>query len=124
LRESRARTETHAAGAQLDAHRLAQIPGLNAPIPPGTDFGYAPGQWGKPPVDESGIPLYGDVFGEALGEESDDEQACCCGSVLRHFFALNCQPFVTGHRGCLYAPYMDASSLHLLVRGLCMLPGK
>ena len=52
-----------------------QIPGLNAPIPPGAEFGYAPGQWGKPPVDEQGIPLYGDVFGEALGEESEDEQA-------------------------------------------------
>ncbi len=36
-------------------------------------------------MDESGIPLYGDVFGEALGEESDDEQARCCGSVLRRF---------------------------------------
>lgn len=60
----------------------AQIPGLNAPIPPGTEFGYAPGQWGKPPVDESGIPLYGDVFGEALGEESDDEQERCCCALL------------------------------------------
>jgi len=81
----RARTKTHALRSQLYALCLAQIPGLNAPIPPGTDFGYAPGQWGKPPVDESGIPLYGDVFGEALGEESDDEQARCCGSVLRRF---------------------------------------
>ena len=54
---------------------IAQVPGLNAPIPPGAEFGYAPGQWGKPPVDEQGIPLYGDVFGEALGEESEDEQA-------------------------------------------------
>ena len=51
-----------------------QIPGLNAPIPPGAEFGYQPGGWGKPPVDEQGIPLYGDVFGEAAGIESDDEQ--------------------------------------------------
>ncbi|KAJ8601202.1 hypothetical protein CTAYLR_003246 [Chrysophaeum taylorii] len=40
-----------------------RIPGLNAPIPEGASFGYHPGGWGKPPVDEYGIPLYGDVFG-------------------------------------------------------------
>ncbi|PIA65099.1 hypothetical protein AQUCO_00100526v1 [Aquilegia coerulea] len=40
-----------------------KIPGLNAPIPLGTSFGYHPGCWGKPPVDEYGSPLYGDVFG-------------------------------------------------------------
>ena len=27
-------------------------------------FGYQPGGWGKPPVDELGRPLYGDVFGK------------------------------------------------------------
>ncbi|XP_017854031.1 splicing factor 3B subunit 2 isoform X2 [Drosophila busckii] len=40
-----------------------KIPGLNAPIPEGTSFGYHAGGWGKPPVDETGKPLYGDVFG-------------------------------------------------------------
>lgn len=40
-----------------------KIPGLNAPIPEGAQFGYHPGGWGKPPVDEFGRPLYGDVFG-------------------------------------------------------------
>ncbi|KAK4368366.1 hypothetical protein RND71_012158 [Anisodus tanguticus] len=40
-----------------------KIPGLNAPIPLGAKFGYQPGGWGKPPVDEYGRPLYGDVFG-------------------------------------------------------------
>ncbi|VDN97148.1 unnamed protein product [Rodentolepis nana] len=39
------------------------IPGLNAPIPQGCAFGYHPGGWGKPPVDEVGRPIYGDVFG-------------------------------------------------------------
>ncbi|BHF80936.1 Splicing factor 3B subunit 2 [Sparganum proliferum] len=39
------------------------IPGLNAPIPSGCAFGYHPGGWGKPPVDELGRPIYGDVFG-------------------------------------------------------------
>ena len=40
-----------------------KIPGLSAPIPPGAQFGYHPGGWGKPPVDEYGNPIYGDVFG-------------------------------------------------------------
>ena len=34
----------------------------------------AAGGWGKPPVDETGAPLYGDVFGQdAFGDESDNE---------------------------------------------------
>uniref|UniRef100_A0A182LVU4 PSP proline-rich domain-containing protein n=1 Tax=Anopheles culicifacies TaxID=139723 RepID=A0A182LVU4_9DIPT len=56
-----------------------KIPGLNAPIPEGCSFGYHAGGWGKPPVDESGKPLYGDVFGVAgmdgeggMGEEEID----------------------------------------------------
>ncbi|KAK0410493.1 hypothetical protein QR680_005157 [Steinernema hermaphroditum] len=40
-----------------------KIPGLNSPIPEGCAFGYHAGGWGKPPVDEYGKPLYGDVFG-------------------------------------------------------------
>ncbi|OEL23831.1 Splicing factor 3B subunit 2 [Dichanthelium oligosanthes] len=52
-----------------------KIPGLNAPIPPGASFGYRPGEWGKPPVDEHGRPLYGDVFGVLRQDEPnyDDE---------------------------------------------------
>ncbi|GLI58730.1 hypothetical protein VaNZ11_000484 [Volvox africanus] len=51
-----------------------KIPGLNAPIPPGCSFGYHPGGWGKPPVDQEGNPLYGDVFGEhGDGDDSDEE---------------------------------------------------
>ncbi|XP_071079452.1 splicing factor 3B subunit 2-like [Haliotis cracherodii] len=45
-----------------------KIPGLNAPIPEGCSFGYHAGGWGKPPVDENGKPLYGDVFGTQGGE--------------------------------------------------------
>jgi hypothetical protein len=41
-----------------------RIPGLNAPIPQGARFGFGPGEWGRPPVDEHGTPLYGDVFGQ------------------------------------------------------------
>ncbi|RKP20412.1 DUF382-domain-containing protein [Rozella allomycis CSF55] len=40
-----------------------KIPGLNAPIPPGCQWGFHPGGWGKPPVDDYNRPLYGDVFG-------------------------------------------------------------
>lgn len=40
-----------------------KIAGLNAPIPEGASYGFHPGGWGKPPVDEYGRPLYGDVFG-------------------------------------------------------------
>jgi splicing factor 3B subunit 2 len=43
-----------------------KIQGLNAPIPEGAQFGYHPGGWGKPPVDEFGRPLYGDVFGTQM----------------------------------------------------------
>lgn len=54
-----------------------KIAGLTAPIPEGCAFGYHAGGWGKPPVDESGKPLYGDVFGPALQESqvaiADDE---------------------------------------------------
>jgi splicing factor 3B subunit 2 len=40
-----------------------RIPGLNAPIPQGAQWGYQPGGYGKPPVDEKGDPIYGDVYG-------------------------------------------------------------
>lgn len=45
-----------------------KIPGLNAPIPEGCSFGYHAGGWGKPPVDEFGRPLYGDVFGSSMSD--------------------------------------------------------
>lgn len=40
-----------------------KIAGLNAPIPEGAQWGYHPGGWGRPPVDEFNRPIYGDVFG-------------------------------------------------------------
>lgn len=36
-----------------------RIPGLNAPIPNGARYGFGPSEWGKPPVDSTGQPLYG-----------------------------------------------------------------
>lgn len=50
-----------------------KIPGLNAPIPEGCAFGYHAGGWGKPPVDEMGKPLYGDVFGHQTSGQDDGE---------------------------------------------------
>ena len=41
----------------------------------GCSFGYHAGGWGKPPVDERGRPLYGDVFGvEAPVNPFEDEK--------------------------------------------------
>lgn len=40
-----------------------RIPGLNAPIPEGAAWGFHPGGWGKPPLDDYGRPLYGDIYG-------------------------------------------------------------
>ncbi|RPA84732.1 DUF382-domain-containing protein [Ascobolus immersus RN42] len=45
------------------AYPSLKIPGLNAPIPAGAQWGFHPGGYGKPPVDEFNRPLYGDVFG-------------------------------------------------------------
>ncbi|KAJ1662624.1 hypothetical protein IW140_005712 [Coemansia sp. RSA 1813] len=50
------------------------IPGLNAPIPQGAQWGYHPGGWGRPPVDEFGRPLYGDVF-DASAQSNPEIQA-------------------------------------------------
>ena len=55
------------------AYPNLKIPGLNAPLPPGASFGYHPGGWGKPPVDEYGRPLYGNVFGMVTAEEETYE---------------------------------------------------
>lgn len=46
-------------------------------------FGYHAGGWGKPPVDEMGKPLYGDVF----GTNSADFQVRT--TQLSHLFVLN-----------------------------------
>lgn len=47
-----------------------RIPGVNAPIPPGASWGFQPGQWGKPPTDDAGKPLFGgDLFGTSILEE-------------------------------------------------------
>jgi splicing factor 3B subunit 2 len=45
-----------------------RIPGINAPLPAGCEYGFHAGGWGKPPVDQYDRPLYGDVY----GTERDD----------------------------------------------------
>lgn len=41
-----------------------KIPGLNAPPPPGASWGFHPGGYGKPPVDDQNRPLFGgDIYG-------------------------------------------------------------
>lgn len=42
----------------------------------GAQFGYHPGGWGKPPVDEEGNPVYGDVFGMHLNDAESDDEVC------------------------------------------------
>lgn len=39
------------------------FPGVNAPIPPGAQYGAMDGGWGKPPVDHFGRGVFGDVMG-------------------------------------------------------------
>jgi len=63
-----------------------RIPGLNAPIPKGARFGFGPGEWGRPPVDENGTPLYGDVFGEGDNpEKTNNESMVGTGAVQNHW---------------------------------------
>ncbi|KAH8897843.1 DUF382-domain-containing protein [Thozetella sp. PMI_491] len=52
-----------------------KIPGLNAPPPAGASWGFQPGQWGKPPLDEYNRPLYGgDIFGIMAGQPNGPSQ--------------------------------------------------
>ncbi|KAF2826124.1 DUF382-domain-containing protein [Ophiobolus disseminans] len=47
-----------------------RIPGVNAPIPAGASWGFTPGQWGKPPTDDGGKPLFGgDLYGTSILED-------------------------------------------------------
>jgi len=58
-----------------------KIPGLNAPIPQGAEYGYHPGGWGKPPVDEFGNPLYGDWRQDQAATPSAPEDLQLWGEV-------------------------------------------
>ena len=77
----------------------------------GASFGYHAGGWGKPPVDEQGKPLYGDVFGiqqqeapvveedeqiesqpwgELESESEEESESEVCGTMSRNIFVI-CQ---------------------------------
>jgi splicing factor 3B subunit 2 len=57
------------------AYPHLRIPGVSAPIPFGARYGFGEGEWGKPPVDANGRPLYGDVFGvEARANSAQEEK--------------------------------------------------
>ncbi|KAK0524769.1 hypothetical protein OC835_005820 [Tilletia horrida] len=62
-----------------------RIPGLNAPIPPGAQWGFHPGGWGRAPMDEMGNPLFPGVLGPqgggagGLGDEVGDEALKAAG---------------------------------------------
>lgn len=51
-----------------------KVPGLNAPPPPGAQWGFHPGGYGKPPVDEYNKPLFGgDIFGVIQPQQAQPE---------------------------------------------------
>jgi len=53
-----------------------KIPGLNAPPPPGGQWGFHPGGYGKPPLDDYNRPLYGgDVFGVMQTQQTHPQGA-------------------------------------------------
>ena len=76
-----------------------RVPGLNCPLPKGASYGYHAAGWGKPPVDEYGRPLYGDVFGVAEGGAAGGDVAYVgagangTGAVAVHWGEI---PKVTG----------------------------
>ena len=72
-----------------------RIPGLNAPPPPGAQWGFHPGGYGKPPLDEENNPLWGgDVFGmgDPLYQQKKDEEKARAEAVDRTLWG-ELQPF-------------------------------
>jgi len=67
------------------AYPNLKIPGLNAPIPQGAEYGYHPGGWGKPPVDEFGNPLYGDWRQSEAAQPTQPEDTTFWGEVDEDF---------------------------------------
>ena len=90
---------------------LSRVNGSDGACIQGASFGYHAGGWGKPPVDEQGKPLYGDVFGiqqqeapvveedeqiesqpwgELESESEEESESEVCGTVSRNIFVI-CQ---------------------------------
>ncbi len=52
-----------------------KIPGLNAPLPHGANWGYHPGGWGKAPVDANSNSLFGgDVLGKSTTRNDEGKK--------------------------------------------------
>lgn len=75
-----------------------KIQGLNAPIPDNCSFGYHAGGWGKPPVDELGRPLYGDVFGTQGADIAEQQE----GKNYDIFVAITRPRFGNRSSPCTY----------------------
>lgn len=41
-------------------------------------WGFHPGGWGKPPLDDNGRPLYGDIYGITQGMTQGGDVSCIC----------------------------------------------
>ncbi|PWV08541.1 putative spliceosome-associated protein [Trypanosoma cruzi] len=52
------------------AYPTIKVPGLNAPIPPGAQWGNGEGQWGQPPRNEKNTFLFPGVMEEVAAEET------------------------------------------------------
>lgn len=48
-----------------------KIKGLNSPIPDGAQWGYHPGGWGRPPMNEFGQPIFPEVMGNLYQQQQD-----------------------------------------------------
>lgn len=60
-----------------------KIPGLNAPPPPGAQWGFHAGGYGKPPLDDQGKPLWGgDVFGVNDAQAAEQSQQAVKAEVV------------------------------------------
>ncbi|KAH0477540.1 MAG: uncharacterized protein KVP18_001389 [Porospora cf. gigantea A] len=55
------------------AYPSLRIPGVNCPLPPGAEFGFGVGNWGAPPIDSSGRPLWGDLGPDLRDREQNDQ---------------------------------------------------
>lgn len=53
-------------------------------------WGFHPGGWGKPPLDEYNRPLYGDVFG--VLPKAGDSGVCTSDTVILFIYSYNNVP--------------------------------
>ncbi|OHT03746.1 PSP family protein [Tritrichomonas foetus] len=60
-----------------------RIPGLNAPLPKGAQWGNHIGGWGQVPVDSNGLPLWGGNPFAPPTEDDDDDNAPLWGTLKR-----------------------------------------